>query len=116
MKSLTLFKHRRKPRDFEIFQFLIGKTLESTLVQGLGGTGKRRLRRLTANPKLPDTNPGAIAVSGTASLNDVALSVANPAASIPVIGTSESCKRYRLPEARQPFLSFTARQVPTSST
>ena len=35
MKSLTLFKHRRKPWDFEIFSFLSVKTLGSTLVQGL---------------------------------------------------------------------------------
>jgi hypothetical protein len=37
MKSLTLFKHRRKPRDFEIFSFSFGQTLERTLVQGLEG-------------------------------------------------------------------------------
>src|ERR1700690_3775831 len=35
MKSLTLFKHRRKPGDFEIFSFSLSKTLGSTLVQGL---------------------------------------------------------------------------------
>jgi hypothetical protein len=40
MKSLILFKHRRKPRDFEIFSFSFGKTLGRTLVLGLVRIGR----------------------------------------------------------------------------